>query len=84
MFGRIARTALLAIPAWIIAEVIQELGTVFLDVLKMLPESDQAPKVIGYLELAVNNILFVFLLSLLMVLIAGAVVERRVVGGGPV
>lgn len=80
MFGKIVRAAIFAPVAWLIAYVVTQVGKPMLDVMASGPRGKSA-KAYQYLEPVVNNILLVFLLSLLVMLLAGAVAERSAGGG---
>jgi len=80
MFGRVIKAALFAPVAWIIAYVVGRIATPMLEVMRAGP-TGSGSKTVEYISLVVSNTLLMFILSLLMLLIAGAVTERRLAGG---
>lgn len=80
MYGVIARAAVLGIVAAPMAAILQRVISVMLDI--MTAGQHPAPEIIGYIQAVNEHLLLVYVLSILGMVIGGAVAERGLAGGG--
>ena len=81
MYGTFFKVALLTPIAVLLALIAEEMFSVQLEIMAMAPGNPTDSAVYQYTAAVGNNLLLFLILGLLVVLIAGALVERELGGG---